>query len=187
MKHKIFSFFLFFSFNSFAVILQTINIDPDMLAADKRRGITYLNDIQRKNYLLRIDKNGKFFYANRSPNEVEVYGKFVMDGKGDIYFASYQELGTCKLEKGFLLNHASFLAGGPVAMAGILTFKEGKIKEVINNSGHYRPPKEFFNQFLKELSEKGVKYKFTVKSFVDEMEKIDKMFEDRKTGKCNIL
>lgn len=69
---------------------------------------------------------------------------YVMDASGDIYvFRSGR------------LRHSSIVAGGPVAGAGEITIREGRVEDVDSDSGHYST-RAVYHQVLKELSEHGV-------------------------------
>jgi hypothetical protein len=73
---------------------------------------------------------------------------FVMDGGGAIYCAP-----AIAVE-----HHSCFLAGQPVASAGIISFGEsGFIEHLSPLSGHYRPPRDYFNQVVSELKRRGAR------------------------------
>ena len=184
MGKIIFAFFLI-SMGLSAWDYQLIGLEPEILERDERVGITYFNEWQRKEYLLAVNDKGRFYYPHREQKELESYGKFVMSGKGDIYFASVNEIVRCNKSKTYIA-HSSFLAGKAVAMAGFLTIKDGKITEVMNSSGHYKPPQEMINQFLNEMKLKKVKYKIKVRTYEKAMEKINNMGKEAR-GRCAIL
>lgn len=54
-----------------------------------------------------------------------------------------------------LLHHSSFLAGGPVAAAGMLGATDGRLTYLSNNSGHYSPPRPLMLQMLSRLHALG--------------------------------
>jgi len=53
-------------------------------------------------------------------------------------------------------HHSSFLAGRPVAAAGTLFIKDGKIVSIDNASGHYRPDVKTLELVRQELAANGV-------------------------------
>lgn len=53
-------------------------------------------------------------------------------------------------------QHSSFLAGGLVTSAGLITVREGVIHSLSPLSGHYRTTIEHYHQFLDILTERGV-------------------------------
>jgi hypothetical protein len=65
-----------------------------------------------------------------------------------MYLHHTQQLGA--------LHHSSLLAGGKVAAAGEIEIKQGIIKMVNRESGHYHPEELHLNQFLRELRRRGV-------------------------------
>ncbi len=73
---------------------------------------------------------------------------FVMSGNGRIY--------ASKTHEPMLFHHSSFLAGGSVASAGELIVENGKLVEISNQSGHYKPKKELNEQLITELENKGI-------------------------------
>jgi hypothetical protein len=78
---------------------------------------------------------------------------FVMDEKGKIYVYD----GDYLSETMELIFHSSLLAGKPVASAGEIFVKDGKIVIINDRSGHYHPSPEIFGQVVEELGRRGVK------------------------------
>jgi hypothetical protein len=72
---------------------------------------------------------------------------FVMNGHGDFYSESH------KVGK---FHHSSFLPGVPVASAGEISIRAGKVVKVTSKSGHYRPTSLEMVQVLQELESNGV-------------------------------
>jgi RHS repeat-associated protein len=73
---------------------------------------------------------------------------FVMSPQGSIYLGSHGRPGS--------FHHSSFLSGGDVASAGEMIVKDGKIIEVSNKSGHYKPAQTLNDQLFDELGDKGM-------------------------------
>ncbi|MEV6217610.1 hypothetical protein [Nocardia sp. NPDC051833] len=73
---------------------------------------------------------------------------FVMDADGVVYSSPRHLLGR--------FHHSSFLAGGPVAAAGELVARRGRIILVSDHSTHYRPARRFTQQILDSLRAQGI-------------------------------
>ncbi|SJL05481.1 uncharacterized protein ARMOST_08849 [Armillaria ostoyae] len=67
----------------------------------------------------------------------------------------HQNLVLCIIDTG-TFQHSSFLAGGLVTSAGLITVREGVIHSLSPLSGHYRTTIEHYHQFLDILTERGV-------------------------------
>jgi hypothetical protein len=78
---------------------------------------------------------------------------FVIDEWGRIYISTKTDAEDVKK---FNFNHASFLSGNPVASAGKMVVSRGKIVEIEDQSGHYRPSVMQMKIALQVLSENGV-------------------------------
>jgi hypothetical protein len=113
---------------------------------------TYIAAKNRNDYLLTIS-NGLFYDKNN--DLVDSSGVYVMSSIGDFY---YQPLASAK-DRSFF--HSRFLAGRPVAGAGWLKFKQGKLVLIDNAGGHYKPNTKYLWQTLRELSLKGVDLSYT--------------------------
>jgi len=123
-----------------------------------RSTVTYLDDTGRQAYKL-TTKNGLLYDAKG--NLFDTAGGsslhrggggraiFVMDSTGNIYASNYHGKGK--------FHHSSFLAGGPVAAAGEISVVRGKLTEITDRSGHYKPAPKFLAQAKDSLSKKGVR------------------------------
>jgi hypothetical protein len=77
--------------------------------------------------------------------EEEATCLFVMDGEGQIYVAPQR----------VVEHHSCFLAGRPVASAGVIGFNEnGFVSYLTAASGHYAPPRDYFGQVVTELKKR---------------------------------
>lgn len=97
------------------------------------------------------DAKGNLFDTQNGSSVFKGGGKkaiFVMDKEGNIYASKHQEVGK--------FHHSSILGGEPVAGAGEIGVSNGKVTEISDRSGHYKPDREFTEQVHKELSEQGV-------------------------------
>lgn len=108
------------------------------------KNIKYLTQSEREAYKV-IVKNGELYVGgNLLSTQQRVI--FVMDESGNIY-AGVQKVGE--------FHHSSFLSGADVATAGELKFINNTI-EISASSGHYTPTIESLEQFVIELTERGV-------------------------------
>jgi len=73
---------------------------------------------------------------------------FVMDNQGNLYASEAHALGD--------FHHSSFLAGQPVAGAGEIVVRDGKLIEITDRSGHYKPAPNFLQQVLDQLEAQGI-------------------------------
>ena len=119
---------------------------------DAKVGILYLNDQQRKNYILEI-KSGKFSYLAREELKDTCHMLFGLDKERNFYGKLGFEWKNYGL--GFF-GHGSFLAGGYLVSSGELYLVKGKLKYISSNSGHYLPAKRHMRRTLYELNLKGV-------------------------------
>ncbi|WP_188827588.1 hypothetical protein [Nocardia camponoti] len=71
-----------------------------------------------------------------------------MDRNGRIYSAPHHILGQ--------FHHSSFLAGRPVAGAGEIEVRQGRVVLISDHSTHYRPAREFTAQVLDSLNKQGI-------------------------------
>jgi ankyrin repeat protein len=102
--------------------------------------VTYLSEDKHPLYRVTIqngrilDSAGKPFDTTTAKGALDAedgYAIFVMDPAGDIYITNNHPLGK--------FHHSSFLAGAPVAAAGIIRIENGVVKSISRDSGHYKP------------------------------------------------
>jgi hypothetical protein len=109
--------------------------------------VPYLGRDQRENYRVSV-ANGLLKDRQGQPLDTGTKAHMiVMDKSGRIYAGPSETL----------RNHSSFLAGNPVAAAGMITLQNGKVTGLYNESGHYQVPQDYFDQLHTELKRKGVK------------------------------
>ncbi|MBI2784845.1 MAG: hypothetical protein HYX60_00455 [Legionella longbeachae] len=96
----------------------------DFLPEDRER---YLDNQERKKYLLQI-KNNKFIDSNG----FDCKGKYIaiIGSDNQIYAVKPNEITK---------NHSHLSGGDRVKFSGQLTFINGSLLEISNNSGHYKP------------------------------------------------
>ncbi len=72
---------------------------------------------------------------------------YVVDERGNMYSSKGDRPG---------MKHSSFLAGEPVAAAGMIEVHDGEVVYVDGKSGHYRPDAPYVRQFTDLLGHQGV-------------------------------
>jgi hypothetical protein len=138
-----------------------------------------------------INKSGKLVYKNNldkiastiglTSKEQENSQAFVMGKDGALYMATH----IGKFIPNVLnpnLSHASFLGGRPAELAGLMSInEEGKIVQIVNNSGHYLPESLDMYRGIKKLGKDIFasnaivvigKKKETFANFIQQMESI---------------
>jgi hypothetical protein len=112
----------------------------------------YLNDSQRKAY--RAQFEGGVLVSPKLPQtNDDLIMMFIIDDWGTMYVGRKNE-GDFPNEIG--LNHASLSGGKPVASAGKLIFREGKLIGITDRSGHYRCGQNEMALALNVLDKMGV-------------------------------
>ena len=111
----------------------------------------YLNDKEREQYRARFEDGVLVFPKLPSQGEIEMM--FVVDEWGRLYIGMKND-GEHPEEKGF--NHASFFGGRPVASAGKIIFREGRVIGITDHSGHYRCGRNELAIALAVLEKMGV-------------------------------
>ncbi|HJR74318.1 MAG TPA: hypothetical protein VJ806_11840 [Luteimonas sp.] len=82
---------------------------------------------------------------------------FVMNAYGDIFASKTHIVGR--------FHHSSLGQGKPVAGAGELEVRDGKLVALTDSSSHYCPPRRYTEQVLHELQARGVDVDGLVKEF----------------------
>jgi len=129
----------------------TVDMRGGKRGEEKTGEVIYLNSTQREERRIAIEKGlvydhtGKPVPDTRSSHKNQ--NNYVMDAAGNFYL--FDEFTVHSI------RHSSIFAGGPVAGAGNLVIKQGRIVYIDSSSGHY-PSKPLFANVLKELSACGV-------------------------------
>jgi hypothetical protein len=119
--------------------------------------VRYLNPAEAAQIKLRV-VDGLLCDLKGAPLDAEVdkhpdrngFAIYVMDGQGNIYYSFDHQQGS--------FHHSSLLAGADVAAAGDMTILSGRLVEISNSSGHYRPPPRSMPQVVSRLKELGVDF-----------------------------
>jgi hypothetical protein len=97
----------------------------------------YLNKMSRSQYLVTIDDAKLFYYDESGYKEISTSGDqmvYAVDRYGNLFCIDLPVWGS-----NIQMNHSSVLAGKDVIGAGCLYVKDGSLRWIDNNSGHYRP------------------------------------------------
>ncbi|MBF4995791.1 hypothetical protein IRT45_01315 [Nocardia sp. BSTN01] len=121
--------------------------------------VRYLTDQERPPYRI-VFENGLAYDSNMQPLDTRGSATlwspqggraiFVMDAFGNLYWSPWHVLGQ--------FHHSSLLAGAPVAGAGEIGAKEGRIFLISDKSTHYRPRQRFTWQVAESLRSRGVPF-----------------------------
>ncbi len=120
--------------------------------------VLYLSKIQRLQYMVNIDQG----QLNRPDgtaitlmpgatvrNEID-HCPYAMDKYGNLFVTTEGD------HQGIQINHTTLCAGGEVLCAGTMSIKNGELRAVNNNSGHYKPDTQNLQQLLTTLKKEGV-------------------------------
>eukprot|EP00268_Persea_americana_P005236 TRINITY_DN11756_c1_g2_i1.p1 TRINITY_DN11756_c1_g2~~TRINITY_DN11756_c1_g2_i1.p1 ORF type:complete len:576 (+),score=125.71 TRINITY_DN11756_c1_g2_i1:96-1730(+) len=143
---------------------KEVNLEQCPRSKLQKQCIKYLGPKERQAYEV-IVEDGKFVYKKN--------GKLLDTSEGDkdskwIFVLSTSKVLFVGKKKKGKFQHSSFLAGGATSAAGRLVVENGILKAVWPHSGHYRPTKENFQEFLNFLREKNVDLTNVKESPVDE-------------------
>lgn len=137
--------------------LPPFEMKPEKSAYDVERRARYFDEAERTRFQLHF-KDGIFVDYKGRPVNTRGPIQFVIAPEGHFYsFAGVTYVDGKPIEN-VTLYHSSFLAGGPVLMAGLVEFNEGVITYIDNESGHYMPRTGAFYQFLSALRANGIDF-----------------------------
>lgn len=102
------------------------------------------------NGVLRSARNGEPFDTSSAQTVFSGNGQaiFVMDRNGNMYASNYQRVGD--------FHHSTLGNGNPVAAAGELVVKDGKVQYATARSGHYQPDASHMANLNAEFRRNGV-------------------------------
>jgi hypothetical protein len=112
--------------------------------------MVYLNKMSRSQYLVTIDE-GTMYYYDGEHKEITTAGEqmvYAVDRYGNLF--------CLDLADGVQINHSSLLAGQDVIGAGCLCVRNGSLRWIDNNSGHYRPTYQQLCNTLRVLVDQGL-------------------------------
>jgi hypothetical protein len=98
-----------------------------------------------------IDKNGNLINTKFDDENFFLdSGLFVIDRDYRMYLLPFNEIGK--------YHHSSLSAGGPVRFAGTIAVMNGVLRELSNQSGHYRPNGPQTLRAMRWLQESGINF-----------------------------
>lgn len=119
---------------------------------DSRRKFQYLNAEQRLEKLIYV-KNGRLYnYKDGTPHTGATHPDF----GGDPYAMDTDERLYTHSGNVANWNHSSFLSGHPIIAAGCIWVDGGKLLQISNESGHYKPSKWELAACVKVLVDQGI-------------------------------
>ncbi|AQV98965.1 hypothetical protein BJN34_34365 [Cupriavidus necator] len=115
--------------------------------------VNYLAKYERMKYMAIVGADGLLHDVNDQhitthPYKVTAYA---MDKYGSLFIKDADPLGEA-----MFFNHSSFNAGNDVICAGTLTVRDGSLRIIDNNSGHYKPTRENLHNCLSVLASEGL-------------------------------
>ena len=131
--------------------------------------VLYMSQIQRLHYMVDVDQ-GVFSKAIDGA-QFQMNGSTVADDLGmardsSLYLFACDRHGSLFVVRSgafdgagrtVQLNHSTLCAGREVFCAGTISIKNGQLRGITNNSGHYRPDTDSLTRFLTKLqNEDGV-------------------------------
>ena len=131
----------------------------EMLNGIKNKRVKYLGKEQRKEKIIKVDKNGLLVDRRGRAYHTGIestmhsgagWAIFVMDKNNTIYAGSH-------IAGEF--HHSSFLGGNYVSSAGEIAVRNGKLVAITCRSGHYRPDPKNMIYFLNSLNDRKVNLK----------------------------
>lgn len=127
--------------------------DPGSMAKTKvRRAVLFMNKEERTKRLILI-LNGLMGEGFDKPFDTGIFAAaFVIDKYGNLY-ASNDTFG-----RQVAFNHSTFNAGKDVICAGTVLATDGKLTQIQNNSGHYKPTRDHLHNAVVLLHGQGLDF-----------------------------
>jgi exonuclease VII small subunit len=127
--------------------------------APEMRMTKYYSQEERKNSQLQVDEQGLVLDSEKRPMDGTLGYVMDVEGKKLHQFAKNNSTGLMEVtETGprhVMVHHSTPLSGEEVVGAGYITFENGKIVSISNNSGHYKPGAVQLIQTVEELLKQG--------------------------------
>lgn len=124
-------------------------IHPIYWNYDELGNVAYLTSQEKKKFKVRHEDPSKPLTRTNGTIPDGNY-LYIISPKGGLYIANQSELNALNL------RHSSIRAGQPVLCAGEITIKEGKITQIDNGSGHYKPSWSNLMMSCLYLKNKGI-------------------------------
>jgi len=130
--------------------LQPEYVGDDLLEDALGRRTLEFDDGMRESHRLQV-RDGLLLKADGTPLDTgDTTFLIVLAPDGELYAAEGDYSSPVKI------HHSSILAGAPVASAGEIAVRAGKVLRVTSRSGHYKPPMCLLDQLRAELKQRGV-------------------------------
>lgn len=121
------------------------------------RQVVYLDKSSRMPFIALVSGGKLFHFDGSTPWDV-VSCAYAMDEYGNLFLENSSDAIPDRIVTGRheRLNHSTFLAGKDVICAGMMTIRAGKLINITNTSGHYKPTGVNLYQALLEMRGQGV-------------------------------
>ncbi|SEA61553.1 hypothetical protein [Paraburkholderia sartisoli] len=118
--------------------------------------VNYLNKSERLQYIAIVGADGTLYDCHDQKITAGAVTAYAMDNYGTLYTKDATPLGGATF-----FNHSSFNAGKDVISAGTLIIKDGALRVIDNNSGHYKPTRDNLHNCLQVLESEGLNLQWT--------------------------
>ncbi|CAG4897641.1 hypothetical protein [Paraburkholderia saeva] len=115
--------------------------------------VNYLNKSERLQYIAMVGPDGALYDSNDQKITTHQFKvtAYAMDSYGTLFTKDADPLGDA-----MFFNHSSFNAGKDVISAGTLVIRDGVLRTIDNNSGHYKPTRDNLHNCLDVLASEGL-------------------------------
>ncbi|MDK3022024.1 hypothetical protein QO239_05320 [Cupriavidus taiwanensis] len=115
--------------------------------------VNYLSKNERMRYMAIVGNGGLLYDVNDQPITTDAVRvtAYAMDKYGSLFIKDAEPLNDA-----MFFNHSSFNAGNDVICAGTLIIRNGSLRVIDNNSGHYKPTRENLHNCLSVLASEGL-------------------------------
>lgn len=124
---------------------------------DQNVRTNYYTDEERDKSAIRTNESGRLVDDQGVPLNTgsQTQGYVVSQETGTAHQFDPRKMGN---KKGYVIgeHHSSPIQGGKAAAAGEFHAEDGVLREVTDESGHYRPTPEMTHQFVQGMEEQGV-------------------------------
>lgn len=117
------------------------------------RHVNYFTPEQQEKARVFVDPNGKLVFGDGTP--LNGHLMFVVDEQGHLIATKFPT-------RDDFIHHSSLSGGKRVLMAGEFWSSEGSVRDIKDQSGHFRPDTDSFKSFLVALRDQGVDLDGTV-------------------------
>jgi hypothetical protein len=112
--------------------------------------VNFLKKGDRMLYLA-IPTGKRFHDIHNKPLNTEGENAYAIDSYGNMFTKR-----VSMFQGNVFFNHSSFNAGKDVISAGMIKFERGYLREIDNNSGHYKPTRDNLHEAIRLFDEDGI-------------------------------